>query len=115
MNQSRTDRSMMMSTEHDERANLLDIVHEPRAAQLRGGVAAAAQRVHDVAGEDEEQVVGATVGDGAERAEGHEQHVQPVRERQHAAGGDAAARRRTRRHRLLFSVRSQAKVSELAC
>ena len=78
---------MMMSTEHDERANLLDIVHEPRAAQLRGGVAAAAQRVHDVAGEDEEQVVGAAVGDGAERAQGHEQHVQPVRERQHAAGG----------------------------
>ena len=74
---------MMMSTEHDERANLLDIVHEPRAAQL----AAAAQRVHDVAGEDEEQVVGAAVGDGAERAQGHKQHVQPVRERQHAAGG----------------------------
>ena len=104
--------------EHDERANLVDIVHEPRAVAgrrcaallLRGGAVGAADRVHGVAGEGEEQIVGAAVGDGAERAQGHEQHVQPVRERQHAAGWDAARRR----HRLRLSVRSQAEViSEL--
>jgi hypothetical protein len=75
-------------------SNLLNLVHElhaPCAAGALLGGAAVAERVHHVTGEDEEQVGGAPVADGAERAQDHEQHVHPVREPEHAA--DAHRRR----------------------
>lgn len=64
---------------------LLDVVHEVHGggAGLLLGVAAA-ERVHDVAGEDEEEVRGAAVADGSQRAQHHEQDVHPVGELEQA-------------------------------
>lgn len=65
-------------------------MHELRAlgaaAATAGGLGAAVpERVHHVAGEDEQQVGGAAVADCPQRAQGHEQEVHPVREPEHAA------------------------------
>lgn len=57
-------------------------VHAGGAALLLG--VAAPQRVHHVAGEDEEEVGGAAVADGTQCAQGHEHHVHPVRELEQA-------------------------------
>lgn len=82
---------------HGGATNLLHLVHE-----IHGGGAAAApvpERVHHVAGEDEQQVGGAPVADGPQRAQRHEQEVHPVREPEQAADARrpiaAAARRGT--------------------
>lgn len=68
--------------------NLLDLAHEVHAGGGGGAAVGAGarvpERVHHVAGEDEEQVGRAPVADGTQRAQRHEQHVHPVRELEHA-------------------------------
>ena len=74
-------------------------MHEVDAAgtALLLGVAAP-ERVHHVAREDEEEVGGAPVADGTQRAQDHEKDVHPVRELEQAldasplAGATAGAR-----------------------
>jgi hypothetical protein len=61
-------------------------VHELRALGAAAGLGTPVpERVHHVAGEDEQQVGGAAVANGAQRAQGHQQDVHPVREPEYAA------------------------------